>query len=70
MSSFLSSYFCDSENCLLSNDVIVIRNKGEGHEGLIGCEGAAGEPKGRADQVGGPIQLDFGSVSEFRTNPH
>ena len=39
MSSFLSDPFYTFENKLLPNDVILLRNFGEGHEGLRGCGG-------------------------------
>ena len=42
VSSFLSNVYCESENRLVPNDLIVLRNKGEdqqGHgEGLGGVE--------------------------------
>jgi hypothetical protein len=34
VSSFLSDLFCDYENILLSNDVIILINTKEGHGGL------------------------------------
>ena len=33
VSSFLSNVYCESENRLLSNDLIVLRNKGEDQQG-------------------------------------
>ena len=39
VSSFLSDLFHTFENRLLPNDVILLRNIGEDHEGLRGCGG-------------------------------
>jgi len=70
VSSFLSNYFCNFQNSLLSNDLIVLRNKGEdqqGHgEGLGGVE----DQRGRPEQDGGPNRFDFVSVSDSRNIPH
>ena len=33
MSSFLNNVYCEFENRLLPNDLIVLRNKGEDHKG-------------------------------------
>jgi hypothetical protein len=49
----------DSENRLLSNNVMLIRNYGEDKEGLKeGCGGAK-EQLRRPNQVGVPIQVDL-----------
>ena len=68
--SFLSNYSCDFENSLLSNDLIVLRNKLEdqqGHgEGLGGVEDQRGCP----EQDGDPNRFDFVSVSDSRNSPH
>ena len=49
VSSFLSNYFCNFQNSLLSNDLIVLRNKGEDQqgrgEGLGGVEDQRGRPE-------------------------
>ena len=70
MSSFLSNVYCESENKLLLNDLIVLRNKGEdqqGHgEGLGGVE----DQRGCANQDGGPNRFDFVSVSDSMNSPH
>ena len=70
VSSFLSNVYCESENRLLPNDLIVLRNKGEDQqwrgEGLGGMEDQQGCP----DQDGGPNRLDFISVSDSRNRPH
>ena len=39
VSSFLSDHFHTFDNRLLPNDVILLRNIGEGHEGLRGSGG-------------------------------
>ena len=62
VSSFLSDHFHTFENRLLPNDVILLRNIGEGHKGLRRCGG------GDDDQEMGPIQHDFESVSASRTS--
>ena len=59
VSSFLSNYFCDFENNLLSNDLIVLRNKGEDQQGLGECLGGVEDQRGRPEQDGGPKQFDF-----------
>jgi hypothetical protein len=66
MSSFLSTSTYDFENRLLSNNYIMIRNQDqEMHvEGLGGVE----VQQGSANQVGDPIQVDFESISEFRSS--
>jgi hypothetical protein len=67
MSLFLSTSTYNSENRLLPNDYIVIRNQGEDQEmhgkGLGGLE----VHQGSASQVGDPIQVDFESTSKSRT---
>ena len=62
VSLFLNDPFHTFENRLLPNDVILLRNIGEGHEGLRGRGG------GDDDQEMGPIQHDFESVSASRTS--
>ena len=70
VSSFLSNVYCESENRLLPNDLIVLRNKGENQkgrgEGLDGME----DQQERLDQDGGPNRFDFVSVSDSRNSPH
>jgi hypothetical protein len=51
VSSFLNDPFYTFENRLLLNDVILIRNIGEGHEELRGSGG------GDDDQPGRPIEV-------------
>ena len=70
VSSFLSDTFYTFENRLLPNDVILLRNNGEGHEELGGSCGDAGDQQGRPTQAEGPVQLDFESALAFRTSLH
>src|SRR5438128_10598972 len=79
VNSFLCSSSCENENRLLPNDVLVLRNEGEGHrlrnegEGhrvLMEHQGRAGEQGGRAPPVGSRVQLNFESTSESRSRPH
>ena len=68
VSSLLSDPFYTFGNRLLPNDVILLRNIGEGHEEL-GERYRDGEgQQGRPIQAGGPAQLDFDSASAFRTS--
>ena len=66
VSSFLSNPFHTFENRLLPNDVILLRNIGEGYEGLRGCGGGDDDQQGRPTETGGPIQHDFESASASR----
>ena len=68
VSSFLSDPFHTFENRLLPNDVILLRNIGEGHEGLRGHGGGDDDQQGRPTEIGGPIQHDFKSASASRTS--
>ena len=68
VSSFLSDTFYTFENRLLPNDVILLRNIGEGHEGLRGSGGGDDDQQGRPTETGGPIQHDFESASVSRTS--
>ena len=68
VSSFLSDPFHTFENRLLPNDVILLRNIGEGQEGLRGHGGGDDDQQGRPTRTGGPVQHDFESVSAFRTS--
>ena len=70
VSSFLSNYFCNFENSLLPNDLIVIRNKREDQQGLGEGLGGVEDQRGRPDQNGGPNRFDFISVSDSRNSPH
>ena len=68
VSLFLSDPFHTFENRLLPNDVIFLRNIGEGHEGLRGHRGGDDDQQGRPTETGGPVQHDFESASVFRTS--
>ena len=68
VSSFLSDHFHTFENILLPNDVIFLRNIGEGHEELGGRDGGKYDQQGRPTQAGGPVQREFESTSVFRTS--
>ena len=68
VSSFLSDPFYTFENRLLPNDVILLRNIGEGHEGLIGRGGGDDDQQGHPIETRGPIQHDFESALASRTS--
>ena len=68
VSSFLSDPFYTFENRLLPNDVILLKNIGEGHEGLRGHGGGKDDQQGHPTGTGGPVQYDFESASAFRTS--
>ena len=68
MSSFLSDTFYTFENRLLPNDVILLRNIGEGHEGLRGRGGGDDDQQGHPTETGGLIQHDFESTLASRTS--
>ena len=68
VSSFLSDLFYTFENRLLPNDVILLRNIGEGHEGLRGHGGGEDDQQGRLTGTGGLVQHDFESASASRIN--
>jgi hypothetical protein len=54
VNSFLSDPFYTFENRLLPNDVILIRNIGEGHEELRGSGGRDDDQPGCPIEVEGP----------------
>ena len=68
VSLFLSDHFHTFENRLLPNDVTLLWNIGEGHEGLRGCGGGDDDQQGRPTETRGPIQHDFESTSASRTS--
>ena len=68
VSSFLSDHFHTFENRLLPNDVILLSNIEEGHEGLRGRGGGIDDQQGRSTETGGPVQHDFESASASRTS--
>ncbi len=72
VSLFLYDFIDDSENRLLPNDLIVIRNQGVDHGEHAGHQDGAGEPRKHAQHGGSPSQFriqesDFESNSESRT---
>ena len=66
VSSFLSDPFHTFVNRLQPNDVIFLRNIGEGHKELGGRDGGKDNQQGRPTQAGGPVQHEFESGSAFR----
>jgi hypothetical protein len=77
VSLFLYAFIDDSENRLLLNNVMMIRNYGEDKEGLKKRRGVAKEQHGvakeqqrRPSQVGVPIQVELKSNSDSRNSPH
>jgi translation initiation factor IF-1 len=70
VNSFLCSSAYNIESRLLSNDLIVLRNQGEDHEGQTEHQKGVGEPRRHAREGGKPIQFgiaEFESNSESRT---
>jgi hypothetical protein len=65
----LYAFIDDSENRLLSNNVMMIRNYGGDKEGLKERRGCAKEQQRRPSQVGVPIQVELKSNSDFRNSP-
>jgi hypothetical protein len=70
VSLFLYPFIDDSENRLLPNNVMMIRNYGEDKEGLKERCGGAKEKQRRPSQVGVPIQVEPKSNSDSRNSPH
>jgi hypothetical protein len=70
VSLFLYAFIDDSENRLLPNNVMMIRNYEEDKEGLKERRGGAKEQKRRPSQVGVPIQLELESNSDSRNSQH
>ena len=68
VSLFLSDPFQNFENRLLPNDVILVRNIGEGCEELGERCGVREDQQGRPTEAGGQVQLDFESALAFRTS--
>ena len=68
VSSFLSDHFHTFENRLLPNDVILLRNIGEGQEVLRGRGGGDDDQQGRPTRTRGPVQHVFESASASRTS--
>jgi hypothetical protein len=70
VSLFLYAFIDDSENRLLHNNVMMIRNYGGDKEGLKERCGGAKEQQRRPSQVGVPIQVELKSNSDSRNSPH
>jgi hypothetical protein len=70
VSLFLYAFIDDSENRLLPNNVMMIRNYERDKEGLKERRGDAKEQQRRPGQVGVPIQVELKSNSDFRNSPH
>jgi hypothetical protein len=69
VSLFLYAFIDDSENRLLPNNVMMIRNYGEDKEGLKERHGGAKEQQ-RRPSVGVPIQGELKSNSDSRNSLH
>jgi hypothetical protein len=70
VSLFLYTFIDDSENRLLPNNVMMIRNYGGDKEGFKERCGGAKEQQRRPSQVGVPIQVELKSNSDFRNSLH
>jgi hypothetical protein len=70
VSLFLYAFIDDSENRLLPNNVMMIRNYGEDTEGIKERCGGAKEQQRRPSQVGVPIQVELESNLNFRNSRH
>jgi hypothetical protein len=73
VNSFLCSSVYNTESRLLPNDLIVLRNQGEDHEGQTEHQEGAGEPRRRARESGESIQFGiavFESNSESKTTSY
>jgi hypothetical protein len=70
VSLFLYAFIDDSENRLLSNNVMMIRNNGGDKEGLKERRRGAKEQQRRPSQVGVPIPVELKSNSGSRNSPH
>jgi hypothetical protein len=67
---FLYPFIDDSENRLLPNNVMMIRNYGEYKEGLKERCGGAKEQQRQPSQVGVPIQLELESNLDSKNSRH
>jgi hypothetical protein len=70
VSLFLFAFIDDSENRLLPNNVMMIRNYGGDKEGLKERHVGVKEQQRRPSQVGVPIHVELKSNSDFRNSPH
>jgi hypothetical protein len=70
VSLFLYAFIDDSENRLLPNNVMMIRNNGEEKEGFKERCGGAKEQQMWPSQVGVPIQVELEANLDSRNSPH
>jgi len=70
VSSFQINLSCGFENKLLPNDLIIVRNHGDNEEDVGKEFGGVVDQQGQPSRVGGPIQVEFESVSKSRNSPH
>jgi hypothetical protein len=73
VNSFLCSSAYNIKSRLLPNDLIVLRNQVEDHEGQKEHQEGAGEPRRRAREGGEPMQFgiaEFESNSEYMTTSY
>jgi hypothetical protein len=70
VSLFLYAFIDDSDNRLLHNNVMMIRNYGGDKEGLKKRRGGAKEQQRQPSQVGVPIQVELKYNSDSRNSPH
>jgi hypothetical protein len=70
VSLFLYAFIDDSENRLLPNNVMMIRNYREDKERLKERHGGAKDQQRRPSQVGVTIQVELESNSDSRNSPH
>ena len=70
VSSFLSDTFHTFENRLLPNDVILLRNIGEGHKGLRGSGGGDDDQQGRPTRIRVCLGLQDQSALNWSPRTH
>ena len=70
MSSFQINLSSGFENKLLPNDLIIVRNHGDDEEDVGEEFGGVVDQQWQSSGVGGSIQVEFESASDFRNSPH
>ena len=70
VSSFQINLSSRSENKLLPNDLIIIRNYGDDEEDVGEEFGGVVDQQGQPSRVGGPIQVELESASKSKTTMH
>jgi hypothetical protein len=70
VSLFLYAFIDNSENILLPNNVVMIRNYGGDKEGIKERRGGAKEQQRWRSKVGVPSQVELKSNSDSRNSPH